>query len=118
MPRLFSRIDWWFIVAALVLMPIALVLALLHPLFTLLSLPGAISLGAIASQFVSRVLFHKSLNPPRSCESLATGQSRTWSDWVLFIGMIVLAGYVLMFFGEAADCLRHEDFWRTGWTLC
>jgi hypothetical protein len=104
----------WGVAAALAALPLSLV----HPIFAL----GAAFICACASYYafdaVSHAVFRKQFQPPLRVPTPEWDGTRKWSDWMLLVPFAAVAIYLLFAFGEIADCLAGQDFWKSGWSLC
>jgi hypothetical protein len=110
-----NRTIWvWAVLAAMA----ALSLSLLHPLFALGSGFLCAYVSYCAFDAVSRSIFGKEFQPPLKIPTPEWDTTRKWSDWVLLAPFIVVFVFLLFGFGEIADCLGGQDFWKSGWSLC
>lgn len=99
---------------ALVLAVLSILLAPLHTLSALLSLPLAGALAYIVCDILSHAVAGRRFVFP-SKWGLNTEEERrimAWSDHVLGLICALLTVLGLFVFGEFVDCIRHEDVWR------
>lgn len=90
---------------------LALYLVKFHTAFVLLTLPFCLGMTFGIASIICRVCFGRNWIP---VSKLDDWRQFTWVDKIL-TWMAILAGILLLFyFGEIADCLRHEDVWKSG----
>ncbi len=119
----FTSLEKRIFLIAVVLVPIALVLAWIHSGFIILTITFCFGLFFVLAAVISPWLFKKEFVPPSRSDTEEEIKLQTWSDHVL-IYVAIVAGVLLLFvFGAIGDCISGQkvwimDLWDLGWTLC
>ncbi|GEM_PF-4329864 len=119
----FSPFEKRIFLIAVLLVPVALVLARVHSGFIILTIPFCFGLFFVLAAVISPGLFKKDFIPPSRSDTAEDIKLQKWSDHVLIYSAI-LAGVLLLFvFGQIGDCISGQkvwvmDLWDLGWTLC
>ena len=123
MASAFTPFEKRIFLVAVVLVPIALILAQIHSGFIVLTIPFCFGLFFVLAAVISPWLFKKEFVPPSRSDTEEDIKLQKWSDHVLIYAAIV-AGILLLFvFGQLGDCISGQkvwimDLWNLGWTLC
>ncbi len=123
MPFAFTSLEKRIFLIAVVLVPIALVLARIHSGFIILTIPFCFGLFFALAAMISPWLFKKEFVPPSRSDTDADIKLQKWSDHVLIYSAIVAGVLLLFVFGAIGDCISGQkvwimDLWDLGLTLC
>ena len=108
---------------AVLLVPVALILARIHSGFIILTIPFCFGLFFALAALISPGLFKKEFVPPSKFDTEEDTRFQKWSDHVL-IYLAIFGGVLLLFvFGQIGDCISGQkiwvmDLWDIGWTFC